>query len=146
METNERNVVTKDVFEILSFELSKRDFAVDVDFVEMVIERSNITFVPKAQHYIKGVMNLRGRIVPIIDLSILLGIDGDTESTKILVLKIKDIEVGFLVDEVKEVIRISSDDIDKLGSVEDMNQRTKGIIKSENRLIVYLDAEKIIEI
>jgi len=146
MNVNENNVVTEDVFEVLSFELSKRDFAIDVDFVEMVIERSNITLVPKAQHYIKGVMNLRGRIVPVIDLALLLDIDEDTEPDKILVLKVKDVEVGFLVNDVREVIRITSNDISKSVGAEDINQKTKGIIKFEDRLIVYLDAEKIIEV
>ncbi|MDI3471751.1 MAG: purine-binding chemotaxis protein CheW [Thermotogaceae bacterium] len=143
---DEENIVLEDILEVLDFELSNRDFAIDVDFVEMVIERPDITYVPKAPYFVKGVMNLRGRIVTVIDLSALLDIENNSDQSKILVLKVKDIEVGFLVNNVKEVIRITKESIDKPLNSEDVNKKTKGIIKYKNRLILYLDAEKIIEI
>ncbi|HEW91409.1 MAG TPA: purine-binding chemotaxis protein CheW [Thermotogaceae bacterium] len=146
MVDDEKDVITAHILEVLDFELSNRDFAIDVDFVEMVIERPYITYVPKAEYFIKGVMNLRGRIVPVIDLSTLLGIEENTEQNKVLVLKVKDIEVGFLVNNVREVIRITENDIDKPVGTKNVDQKTKGIIKYDDRLIVYLDAEKIIEV
>lgn len=143
---DEESITIEDILEVLDFELSNRDFAIDVDFVEMVIERPDITYVPKAPYFIKGVMNLRGRIVPVIDLSNFLNIENTGDQSKVLVLKVKDIEVGFLVNNVKEVIRIKKDFIDKPLNSEDVNKKIKGIIKYNNRLIVYLDAEKIIEV
>lgn len=148
MNKNEGNTRSEKIYEILSFNLCGRDFAVDVDYVEMVIEKPNITFVPKAREFIKGVINLRGRIVTVVDLTKLLGIEMEKENNNfknVMILRVGDMEVGFLVDNVKEVIRAKESDIDtQFGSVE-YERKAKGVIKKEDKLVVYLDVEEILK-
>ena len=146
---NGESVKSEKIHEILSFNLCGRDFAVDVDYVEMVIEKPSITFVPKAKEFIKGVINLRGRIVTVVDLTKLLGIEMEMSNNgdfkNVMILKVEDMEVGFLVDSVKEVIRAKESDIDtQFGSVE-YERKAKGVIKKGDRLVVYLDVEEILK-
>ncbi|QTA38547.1 purine-binding chemotaxis protein CheW [Thermosipho ferrireducens] len=136
-------------FEVLSFNLCNQEMSFDVDFVEIVIDREEITPVPKAKEVIEGVINLRGRIIPVVNLpKILGGICNDTsteEYKKIIITKISDVEIGFLVEQVKGVLRTSTEEIDKaFGKMDTYGKKAKGLIKKGQRLVVYLDLEEIL--
>src|SRR6056297_780113 len=87
------------VIEILSFVIGKQEFGIGVDYVELVNERTEITPVPNSKMFIEGVMNLRGRIVPVVDLTKLMTIEynGEEEFENVLILKTEGAEVGFFV-------------------------------------------------
>ncbi len=120
--------------------------AFDVDSVEMVIERTEIRPVPKAKFFVEGVINLRGRVIPVVNLGKVLGINvEDGELKSIIVVKTKDVEVGFLVNRVWGVMRISESQVDHLSVSDKFGKKFKGLIKRDGNLTVYLNIEEIIE-
>jgi len=120
--------------------------AFDVDSVEMVIERTEIRPVPKAKFFVEGVINLRGRVIPVVNLGKVLGINvEDRELKSIIVVKTKDVEVGFLVNRVWGVMRISESQVDHLSVSDKFGKKFKGLIKRDGNLTVYLNIEEIIE-
>lgn len=133
-------------FEVLSFEIDEQTLAFDVDNIEMVIEKSDITPVPKSRHFVEGVINLRGRIIPVVNLAKILGISFDEQKMKsIIVARTKDVEVGFLVDRVLGVLRITENQLDLTNVSDKFGKKSKGLIKTDGKLIIYLDIDKIIE-
>jgi len=134
----------EEIIEILSFVLGSQEFALEVDYVELVIEKSEITKVPNSKDFIQGVMNLRGRIVPVVNLTGVLNLDNSVEEYEnVLVAKIDDMEVGFLVNEVKEVVRTKESDLDTSPKSEQYERKVKGIVQKGRRLIIYLDMKEI---
>ncbi len=133
-------------FEVLSFIIGDQEMAFDVDYIEMVIDKTDITPVPKSKPMIKGIINLRGRIVPIIDLADVLGSYVDeSQYESIVVIKYNDIEAGFMVGLVKGVMRVSPSELESISSLERYGEKSRGLIKKGNRLVVYLDVAKIID-
>ena len=144
MEIGEKEAIQE--FEVLSFIVGDQEMAFNVDYIEIVIDKVDPTPVPKSKPMIKGIINLRGRIVPIIDLADVLGsyVD-DSQYESIVVVKYNEIEAGFLVGTVKGVLRTSNAEIESMASLEKYGEKSKGLIKKGNRLIVYLDVTKIID-
>jgi len=139
-------LVSSQEVEILSFLLGDQSMAFDVDSVEMVIERTEIRPVPKAKFFVEGVINLRGRVIPVVNLGKVLGINvEDRELKSIIVVKTKDVEVGFLVNRVWGVMRISESQVDHLSVSDKFGKKFKGLIKRDGNLTVYLNIEEIIE-
>ncbi len=144
MEIGEKEAVQE--FEVLSFVVGDQEMAFDVDYVEIVIDVADITPVPKSKPMIKGIINLRGRIVPIIDLADVLGSYVDeSQYESIVVIKYNDIEAGFMVGTVKGVLRASTNELESISSLERYGEKSRGLIKKGNRLVVYLDVTKIID-
>jgi purine-binding chemotaxis protein CheW len=133
--------------EILSFQIGKQEFAFDVDSVELVIERAEITPVPKSRSYIEGVMNLRGRIVPVVDLTKLIHIETDGKSNfeNVLIVKHEGSEVGFFVNEVREVINVKESEIDTGARTDQLDQKVRGVVKKGKRLILFMDIDEIMK-
>jgi purine-binding chemotaxis protein CheW len=133
--------------EILSFQIGKQEFAFDVDSVELVIERAEITPVPKSRSYIEGVMNLRGRIVPVVDLTKLIHIetDGKSDFENVLIVKHEGSEVGFFVNEVREVINVKESEIDTGARTDQLDQKVRGVVKKGKRLILFMDIDEIMK-
>ncbi len=133
--------------DVLSFQILNQEFALEVDYIESVSDLLEITHVPNAKYFINGVINLRGRIVPVIDLTKILNlkIKEDHKFENILILKIEEEEIGIFVDDVKNVLSI---DPDKLENFQTNNEvyagKVKGVIKVGNRLIVFLDIKEIL--
>ena len=144
VELSEKEAIQE--FEVLSFIVGDQEMAFNVDYVEIVIDKVEPTPVPKSKPMIKGIINLRGRIVPIIDLADVLGSYVDeSQYESIVVVRYNDIEVGFFVGTVKGVLRTSSAEIESMSTLEKYGEKSKGLIKKGNRLIVYLDVTKIID-
>lgn len=130
------------------FKLDSEYYGIKIDNVETIERIMELTRVPKTQSYIKGVINLRGEIVPIIDLRERLGLEKkeyDSE-TRIIVNKIQDLLIGYIVDSTSEVKEIAGSQID-FATFEDNNNRTfvKGIGKVDDKMIILLDIDKILE-
>jgi purine-binding chemotaxis protein CheW len=133
------------------FKLGHEEYGFDVANVREIQSIEQITAVHGSARYIEGVMNLRGKLVTIIDMRKRFGMAPSTEKTdtKIVVIDAPDAPVGFIVDEVTEVVHISSDAVEKVPShiaskIE--SEYVLGIAKRDDRLITLLDPIKVLEL
>jgi len=132
----------------LTFFLSNEEYGVEILKVQEIIGRMPITPVPLTSKYIRGVINLRGKIHPIMDLNVKFGMNqtGITDETCIIVIKTSSLMMGILVDKVSEVVNVSSDDIEDTPSFgSDVNtEYLLGVGKTGGRIRLLLDIEKVI--
>ena len=138
---------TEDVRQFVSFIVAEEEFGVDILTVQEIIRPVEITRVPHAPDFVEGVINLRGRILPIIDLRTRLGFperDQD-EDTRILVVELQDQTVGFVTDSVREVLRVKESTIEPAPDLA-TNIDThflRGVAKLDERLLILLDLDGI---
>ncbi len=133
---------------IVVFRLNETLFAMDIKSVQEIVQQSDIVSVPGAPPFIMGIVNLRGRIMAVVDSKRLLGI-GETKGEKVLVMvaQVQEHLVGFTVDEVEQVTRISAEDVEPVGELvaaEDA-QRLEGILKLDGKLVLLLDADRLLD-
>jgi purine-binding chemotaxis protein CheW len=148
---SEYNNMKNDLSELLqlvSFKIGKEEFGVDILKVQEIIKIISITKVPNSPHFVEGVINLRGRVIPIIDLRVRLGLEkiAHTNDTRIVVVDLVGNTVGFIVDEVNEVLRISKSITEappELVTGIDSDYIT-AVGKLEDRILILLDLEKIL--
>lgn len=135
--------------QLVAFRLGNETYAVDIQQVQEIIRMQQITRVPGAPFFVEGVINLRGRIIPVIDLRKRLGLPRgeETDEVRIVVVEVPPHKVGMIVDAVEEVLRLSEENIETpsslVASVDE--QYLKGVGKSEDRLVVLLDLEEILK-
>ena len=130
------------------FKLEKAEFGIDIISVSEIVRLQEITKMPNSPAYVDGVINLRGRVIPIVDLKIKLNLEpGErTNDTRIIVVNVSSKTIGMVVDQVSEVLRINEEQIDDAAqfSVEISETFIKGIAKiSQERLIILLDIDKV---
>jgi purine-binding chemotaxis protein CheW len=149
---NENNINKDDKQEILqlvSFHIDNEEFGVEILKVQEIIRMMAVTKVPNAPCFIEGVINLRGRVIPIIDLRIRLGLEriSHNSSTRIIVLEISSKTIGFIVDSVNEVLRIPKSIIETPPDIISRGINSEYITavgKLDDRLLILLDLEKIL--
>lgn len=135
----------------LSFKLSEEVFAINVSQVLNILEMSQITRIPKSPEYLKGVINLRGTVLPVVDLRIKFGLPEKetTVDTSIIVLNIvlnsETILVGILVDAVREVLELKNNDIAPTPSIGTKYNSgfIKGMWRTDDKFIMLLDIDKV---
>ncbi|MBS4207602.1 chemotaxis protein CheW [Bacillus sp. FJAT-50079] len=134
---------------VIVFQLNGNEYSISVDHVTAIEKMQHITRVPKLPVYIKGVINLRGVIIPIIDLKRRFGL-GDfenTDSTRIIIVSYQDLEVGFIVDAANDVLDIPEHVIepqpDVVGTV--AAEFINGVAKLEKRLLILLNLEYVLD-
>jgi len=138
----------KELLQLVSFKIGDEEFGVDILSVQEINRMSQITKVPNTSDFIEGVINLRGKIISVIDLRVKLGMIRKEygKNTRIIVVDIKGQTLGFIVDEVNEVLRIPQEIIeappDMVGGVN--CDYITSIGKLEDRLLILLDLEKIL--
>lgn len=151
---NETNVINEDVDtdemkgKYLTFWTDKQLFGVPIADVVQIIGIQEITPIPDSPVYAKGVINLRGSIIPVVDVRVRFG-KSETEygeRTCIIVTKIEESYIGFIVDSVDEVTNISNDNISPPPKVsrERTNAYLTGIGKVQNKVVLLLDTSKIL--
>ena len=132
----------------LTFFLASEEYGVEILKVQEIIGRMPITPVPLTSKYILGVINLRGKIHPIMDLKVKFGMDQSeiTDETCIIVIKTASLMMGILVDKVSEVINVASGDIEDTPSFgADVNtEYLLGVGNAGGRVRLLLDIEKVI--
>jgi purine-binding chemotaxis protein CheW len=135
---------------VIVFQLQDEEYGIPVQQVKSIEKVQHITRVPRTAPYIKGVINLRGVVTPIIDLRKRLGLEklSTNESTRMIIVSKDDMEVGFIVDAANDVIDIHSGLIEPapevVGAVH--SDYIQGVAKLEKRLIVMIDLEEILKI
>ena len=97
--------------------LGQEQYGIDIRNIDNIVRMQNITRVPKMPAFLKGVINLRGEVIPVISMRLKMGLPADEiqKKTRIIVLKLEqEGNVGFIVDEVKEVVTLSASEIEKI--------------------------------
>lgn len=137
--------------QLVSFFVGEEEFGADILMVEEIIRPLPITRVPNAPHFVEGVITLRGRVIPIIDLRKRLNI-GQTEvtrKTRIIIVDVDGKITGFIVDSVSQVLRIPKHTIEPAPEIvvaEIDSEYITGVSNLEDRLLILLDFRKILSI
>lgn len=135
---------------LATFFLGREEYGVDVRLVQEIIRVTDITQVPRAPGFIKGVINLRGRIIPVVDLrrKLNLGEVQITKHSRIVVVKVRDRLVGLLVDGASQVLKVAVSTIEQAPEevVEIDANYIRGVAKLQTRLIILMDLQKILAI
>lgn len=130
--------------QVVIFRLRDEQFAVETSRVQSINDMMIITKVPKAPVYIKGLINLRGNVISLLDLNLLLNkYDESILQSNIIILKLQEEEVGVAVDEVNEVLDVDESFIEKAEEDRKCNY-IKGIINFKDRLVTLIDIDKIL--
>ena len=139
-----------EVLQLVSFQLGPEEYAIDILGVQEIIRMVDITHVPNAPHYVEGVVNLRGKVIPIINLRTRLGLSSaePTKDTRIIVVEVSHLILGFIVDSVEEVLRLPVEFIEPPPSTGrgGTNEFHKGVGRVEGRLLILLDLEVLFSI
>ena len=137
-----------ELLQLVTFAISEEEFGIDILRVQEIIRIMPITKVPNSPPSVEGVINLRGRVIPVIDLRRRFGMaakDHDN-STRIIVIEIHGMIIGFVVDGVSEVLRIPSSTVEPpppvIAGVE--SEYIKGVGKLDDRLLILLDIDKLL--
>jgi purine-binding chemotaxis protein CheW len=133
---------------IVAFKLGEEEFGLDIDHVHSIERISQITRVPNAPDYIKGVMNLRGQITPIIDLQNILSknLAGTTDRTRIMIANYQDMNLGFMVDETSDVMDVKPDEIVPPSSNGLNFDYLNGIAQIGSRIIMLLNLDELMKL
>ena len=134
---------------VIVFVLGSEEYGVEVDKVKVIERMQPITRIPKTPAFIKGVMNLRGVVVPVLDLRGRFGLAETTytENTRIIVVAVDEMEVGMIVDSANDVIDVNSDEIadppEIVGGIK--AKYLHGVARlRENRLLVLLNLKEVL--
>ena len=140
---------TDDILQLVTFTLGNEDYAVDILKVQEINRMSEIAKVPNAPSYVEGVINLRGRVIPVISLRQRMGLSDKEKDTKsrIMIVDIQGITLGLVVDSVSEVLRIPLSTVEPTPQMatDISTEFIKGIAKLEDRLIILIDIDRMIE-
>jgi len=133
--------------QLVSFRLGQEEYGIEITKVQEIILMGEITQVPQTPPYIKGLINLRSTVIPIVDLRLRFGLPPQdaTEETRIMVVNVRGKIIGIIVDAVSEVLRISKEQIaPPPPTVAGLGRDyLTGLVKLENRLLILLDIEKL---
>lgn len=145
---NEHVNHSDDLLQLVSFVVENEEFGVDILRVQEIIRPIQVTRVPNAPSFVEGVINLRGRIIPVVDLRKRFGFDARERDsdTRIVVVELQDKVIGFMTDAVKEVIRINQDVIEPppdLAVGIDAHY-IRSVAKLDDRLLILLDLDAVI--
>ena len=147
IESTESRAELEDSTNLVTFRLGSGEYAIDIMQAKEIIKMEKITLIPNAPDFVEGVINLRGNIIPIIDLKKrfnLEEIEGD-KNTGIIIVKIEDVDMGIIIDSISKVVSISNSDIQPPPPMlSGIGQKyIKGVGKLEDKLLVVLDLEKL---
>ncbi|AIS52506.1 chemotaxis signal transduction protein [Thermoanaerobacter kivui] len=131
--------------------IQDEEYALDIEKVQTIEKMMPITRVPQTESHVKGVINLRGEIIPIISLRKKLGLEEKEydEDTRIVVLKAYDMLVGVIVDNANEVVDIPEENIDKLtfsDASDDFSKYVSKVGKIKDKVLLILDLKKLLDV
>ena len=131
----------------LTFSLGSENFGIDIIYVTEIIGIQPITIVPELPDFIKGIINLRGKIIPVMDIRLKFKKESKdyNDRTCIIVVEVEDLSIGIIVDEVAEVMKIDDENIVPPPSInKDGKKHIKSIAKNGEVVILILDCEKLL--
>ena len=136
--------------QLVAFKLLDEEYGVSILNVQEIREMTDITRVPYAPDYIKGVINLRGSVLPVIDLKKRIGLADApyTPKTRIIIMKLQDISIGMIVDSVTEVLTVDGNHAAPPKSISNdaRNKYINGIGNVDGRLVIMLNLDEIVDL
>jgi purine-binding chemotaxis protein CheW len=139
---------SKELLQLVTFRLGNEEFSLDILRVQEIIRHMELTRVPRTPDFVDGVINLRGRVIPVLDLRKRFGLPSDakTNETRIIVVDVDNKTVGLKVDAVSEVLRLPADTVEPAPAIVTgaESDYIKGVGKLDGRLLILLDVEKIL--
>jgi len=150
METKTALQGTEELRQFISFSVGTEEYGLELLRVKEVIRLREITWLPKAPTFVKGIINLRGDVIPIIDLRDRFGLEprDQTAETRVIVVEVKGRLMGMVVDSASQVVRIPTDKVDPpppvLGGFS--QEFITGVGKLEDKLVILLNADAILTV
>ncbi len=145
----ERKEEREETLPLILFRVFKEWYGIDLSNVRGILKRPKITFVPSLPEWILGIINLRGRILPILDLKPILGLheEGDSQNSRIIAVEVEGQEIGLLVDEVVETIEFPIKKIEPLcqSFPSEGKEYLKGLLRWEKKIVGLFNIERILE-
>ena len=140
----------EETIQYIVVQIGNEKYGIDIKYIDNIVRMQKITRVPKVQSYFKGVINLRGEIVPVMSIRKKMGLPEDviTDASRIIIIKLEEKgSIGVIVDEVKEVVTLGGEDIDKYSpdNRDEKSDFIKGIGKHNDTLISLLDINAVID-
>jgi purine-binding chemotaxis protein CheW len=129
--------------------IGNEQYGINIKYIDNIVRNQQITRVPKTQTYYKGVINLRGEIIPVLSIRLKLGLEDDkfTDKTRIIIVKIEGATIGIIVDQVREVVTLDEQDTENI-TKSSRDDAAAGYIssigKSKGELISLLDIVSLI--
>lgn len=136
------------LLQLVTFTISSEEFGLDILKVQEIIRTMEITRVPRAPEFVEGVINLRGKVIPIVDLRARFGMESKSHDshTRIIVVEVNSLIVGFVVDSVSEVLRIQSNTVEPpppiVSGID--SEYINGVGKLDDRLLILIDINKLL--
>lgn len=138
---------TIETLQFIVIRLGDEQYGIDIRYIDNIVRMQAITRVPKVPAHLKGVINLRGEVIPVMSIRMKMGLEPDeiTRTTRIIILKSElQGNVGIIVDEVKEVVTLENTEIDKMSyDKEGKSNFVSGVGKHGEELISLLDLNSI---
>ena len=137
-----------DAAQYIVISMGEEQFGIDIKYIDNIVKMQHITRVPNVASYIKGVINLRGEVLPVMSLRLKMGLEEDvtTKNTRIIILRLEQYGmIGIIVDEVKEVLTLEEDCIEKVASdsKDDKDGFVFAVGKCEGGLVSLLDLNAV---
>lgn len=145
MANNSLEVIESEVKQYIVVMIGNEQYGIDIRYIDNIVRMQKITRVPKVQSYFKGIISLRGEIVSIMSIRKKMDLEDDvyTNASRIIILKLEEKGlIGIIVDEVKEVVNLSEDEIEKASN---KGKFINGIGKHGNELISLLEISAIVD-
>ena len=145
-----KKVSVRQEVQAVGFYLGDDEYAIYINKVREIVPMTDIRKIPKSPQFVEGVINIRGKIIPVLDLRKRFDLsitETNRQSCKILIVELEKNQVGLIVDNVSEVMKFYADDIEKappLFSANISSQYIQGVAKIENKLIILLDIERLL--
>ena len=135
--------------QLIVIKLGDEQYGIDIKYIDNIVRMQHITRVPMVDDYLKGVINLRGEVIPVMSIRIKMGLERDveTKSSRIIILKLEQQgTIGVIVDEVKEVVTLENERIEKVAydSNDENTNFLSGVGKSDGGLISLLDLNAVV--
>ncbi|MGA8071966.1 MAG: chemotaxis protein CheW [Candidatus Acidiferrales bacterium] len=154
MRTTEREIVkrveqsnrSEELLQLVSFNVDNEEYGLEILRVQEIIRMQGLTRVPNSPAFVDGVINLRGKVIPVIGLRKRFGLAArpNDKQTRIVVTEVSGAIIGFVVDSVSEVLRIPSSTIEPAPRLGTVNQEfVAGVAKLDSRLLILLDVERV---
>jgi len=131
--------------QVVVFKLSDEQFAVETSKVQSINDMMVITKVPKAKPHIKGLINLRGNVISLLDINLILDVNkSDAAQNNIIIIEMQEELVGIMVDQVDEVLEVEEELIEK---IDELSKKAyiKGIINFKERIVTLIDIDKLLQ-
>jgi purine-binding chemotaxis protein CheW len=135
--------------QFVGFRLGGEDYAIAITKIQEIIVMKPITRIPQVPGFIEGLINLRGSVIPVVNLRTLFGLERRNldDETRTIIVNVGDRTIGYIVDEVTQVMRIAADQIQDapVSITSGSKQHIAGLAQLEDRLLVILDIERLLK-